>query len=147
MFFISGVKMVIFLFLLKHIFLKHYFHSYLKKKDRIFQNKLFRYSNFIRGPDKVTIFEAIGDSHITSSFNQTSAQRVGVPRSFSVNFSQTSNTTINFDNLSRILEDPEFQTWTNIYGTQIKRPVLKRIIRQKKMEKLVFLILIRDCDV
>ncbi len=67
----------------------------------------------------------------SSSFNQTSAQRVGVPRSSSVNFNQTSNTTINLDNLSRILEEPEFQTWTNIYGSQISKPVLKRIFNYR----------------
>jgi len=44
-----------------------------------------------------------------SSFNQNSlAHRANVLRSSSLN---------NLDNLSRILEEPEFDTWTNIYGS------------------------------
>jgi hypothetical protein len=45
----------------------------------------------------------------SSSFNQNSlAHRA------SLNFNQTS---INLNNLSRILEEPEFDKWTNIYGS------------------------------
>ncbi len=51
----------------------------------------------------------------SSSFNQNSlAHRANVSRSSSLNFNQTS---INLNNLSRILEEPEFDTWTNIYGS------------------------------
>jgi hypothetical protein len=56
------------------------------------------------------------------------AHKANVPRSSSLNFNQTS---INLDNLSRILEEPEFDTWTNIYGSAISKTVLKRIFNYR----------------
>ncbi len=74
-------------------------------------------------------FKMQRSSSFNQNFNQKSLEhKANIPRSSSLNFNQTF---INLDNLSRILEEPEFDTWTNIYGLVISKPVLKRIFNYR----------------
>ena len=81
-------------------------------------------------------------SSFNSTIKSTSLAKPSIAKSTSLDCISAvdSDLTINLNELSRILEEPEFETWKKIYGSDISKTTIKRIFnyrhRQRTLTKL-----------